>query len=340
MKRTGGLWPQVMHFDNLCAAARRAARGKRRVAGAARFLADLEPNVLRLQRELEGGTWRPGRAFTFEIHDPKRRTISAAPFEDRVVHHALLDVLEAVLERRMVCNSFACRRGKGTHAALRCAVGLLRRHAWFLKLDVEHCFETLAHDVVLGTIARTIKDRRVLGLCERLVRTVPHARGLPIGNLSSQWFANLVLDRLDHFALEELHVPGYLRYMDDIVVFGGSKASLAQVHDRLDAFLLHVLDLRLKQRVTMLAPARAGLPFLGWSVHRGTLRLRPQNRKRTLRRLHQRIRQHRVGLFDEERLADSLRSINEHLRQGNTLSLRRGWYFRSEGEGPPAPRSA
>lgn len=112
MRRAGNLWPEIASFGNLVRAARRAALGKRDVAGVARFLADLEPNVLSLQRELEAGTWAPGRAFTFEIHDPKTRTITAAPFADRVVHHALIDVLEPHLERRMLYESFACGAGR------------------------------------------------------------------------------------------------------------------------------------------------------------------------------------------------------------------------------------
>jgi hypothetical protein len=107
------------------------------------------------------GDWRPGRAFTFEIHDPKLRTITAAPFRDRVVHHAVMDVLEPVLERRMIDASLACRRGKGTHAALLHARRLVRRHAWFLKMDVARCFDSLRHDVVLSTLARAVKDARV-----------------------------------------------------------------------------------------------------------------------------------------------------------------------------------
>ena len=162
MRRAGGLWPTIVAFENLRTSALRAARGKRRVAGAASFLADLELRVLRLQRELEAGTWRPGRAFTFTIHDPKTRTITAAPFRDRVVHHALVDRLEPVFERRMVFESFACRRGKGTHAALGHARRQFRRFAFFLKLDVRKCFDSLDHEVVLGTLARAVKDRRVL----------------------------------------------------------------------------------------------------------------------------------------------------------------------------------
>lgn len=341
MKRATGLWPRVVAFDNLCAAARRAARGKRRVAGTARFLADLEPNALALQRALSSAEWRPGRAFTFEIHDPKRRTITAAPFEDRVVHHALMDVLEPTLDRRMVYESFACRKGKGTHAALRHARRMVRRHGWFLALDVEHCFETLAHEVVLETVERCIKDRRVLELSGRIVRAGGRAgRGLPIGNLSSQWFANLVLDRLDHFVKEQPGARGYVRYMDDSVLFADEKAALVRALAAVDRFVGEELQLRLKERATILAPTRAGLPFLGWRIYPGTTRLRPQNLRRTRRRLRHRRWQYATGRIDESQLAASLRSVTEHLRHGNTLSLRRGWQPLLEGDGPPAPRTA
>ncbi|MEM7311052.1 MAG: reverse transcriptase/maturase family protein [Planctomycetota bacterium] len=341
MRRASGLWPRIVAFDNLCASARRAARGKRRVAGAARFLADLEPRVLTLQGRLANGAWRPGRAFNFVIHDPKRRTITAAPFEDRVVHHALMDVLEPVLDRRMLQESFACRRGKGTHAALRHARSLVRRHAWFLKLDIEHCFESLAHGVVLETVARVVKDRRVLELCGHIVHAGGiERRGLPIGNLSSQWFANLVLDRIDHFIKERLRVRGYVRYMDDFVLFADAKDPLARAYEAVEAFVHGRLKLRLKERATILAPVRQGLPFLGWRIHRGTTRLRPENLRRTRRRLKRRLQQYHAGQIDEGQLASSVRSVTEHLRHGNTLFLRRGWNRSLEGEGPSAPRTA
>ncbi|MEW6073949.1 MAG: reverse transcriptase/maturase family protein [Planctomycetota bacterium] len=339
MRRTGRLWPRIVSFENFLCAARRAARGKRHVAGVARFLADLEPNVLALQRELAGGTWRPGCSFQFEIHDPKRRTITAAPFRDRVVHHALMDVLEPILDRRMVRESFACRRGKGTHAALAHARRLVRRHRWFLKLDVARCFESLDHEVVLETMARILKDRRVLGLCERIVRAGGREGvGLPIGNLTSQWFANLVLDRLDHHVQETLGVRGYVRYMDDFVLFAAEKARLAAALDDVGRFLNERLRLRLKERATILAPATEGLPFLGWRILRGTTRLRPANLRRTRSRVRHRLGEYRRGEIGEDQLAAALRSVCEHLRHGNTLSLRRRWFEglgRARVRGPP-----
>jgi len=293
VKRVGRLWPSIVTFEHLRRSALRAARGKRRVRGVARFLADLEPELLALQRELVEDRWRPGRAYTFEIHDPKRRTITAAPFRDRVVHHALMDRLEPALDARMVGQSFACRRGKGTHAAVDHAQRLVRRHEWFLKLDVAKCFESLEHDVVLEALARVVKDRRVLRLADRIVRAHGASGvGLPIGNLTSQWLANLVLDRLDHHVLEELRPGGYVRYMDDFVLFDDERPRLVELLDAVTAFLAERLHLRVKHRATILAPAQQGLPFLGWRVYRGMRRIRPSN----LRRLRHRKRSDRALL--------------------------------------------
>lgn len=133
-------WQTIVSFANLCRAAKNAVRGKRSVQGAARFLAQLEPEVLQLQRALVTGLWQPGRPVTFDIRDPKVRTITAAPFRDRVVHHALIDVLEPGLDAALLPCTFACRRGYGQHRALQHAQRLVRRHGWFSKLDVAKFF--------------------------------------------------------------------------------------------------------------------------------------------------------------------------------------------------------
>lgn len=337
MRRVGNLWPSIVSFQSLRRAALRASLGKRRIAGVARFLADLEPNVLRLQRELEEGHWQPSPAYTFEIHDPKTRTITAAPFADRVVHHALIDVLEPHLERRMLHESFACRTGKGTHRALIHARQLVRRHAWFLKLDVRKCFESLDHVVVLESFDRVVKDRRALDLLGRIVRSGGRdGIGLPIGNLTSQWSCNLVLDGLDHHVKEVLRIPGYVRYMDDFALFADDKERLAVAHGEVRAFLEERLRLRLKQEATVFAPATEGLPFLGWRIYRRTTRLRPTNLRRLRARMRHRLRERRVGLIDDVQLLATLRSLTEHLRHGSTLQLRRRWLFPI----PPSPRSS
>lgn len=336
------LWPEITSFANLCRAARRAARGKRGRVGAAAFLERLEPEALALQRRLLDGSWRPARPSRFVIHDPKERVITAAPFPDRVVHHALIDPLEAALDGALVPETFACRRGKGTHAALDHAQDLLRAHEWFLKLDVSKCFESIEHDVVLDTLRALELEPEVLELCARILAgsTGALGRGLPIGSLTSQWFANLVLGRVDRVALAIPGVLGYARYMDDFVLFGAGKAELKKAGGEIELFLRGELRLELKQRASVLAPVTQGLPFLGWRLHRGTRRIR----RTSLRRLRQRVRrslwEHREGRSTSGRLLQSIRSVTTHLATGDTLSLRREWLVPLQfelGGGSPAP---
>lgn len=335
MRRVGGLWPQVTAFDNLLRATERAARGKRRQRAIARFLVDREPRLLELRRELLDERYQPGRMSSFVLHDPKLRTISVAPFRDRVVHHAIIDVLEPIFDRRMVNASFACRRGKGTHVALDHAQRLVRRHRWFLKMDVEAFFASIPHAAVLGTIRRMIKDPPVLRLIERVIAAggVGHGRGLPIGNLTSQWFANLTLSCVDRLVIERLRLPSYARYMDDLVVFDDDRERLRDAATQVEA-QFEEIGLRAKARATMLAPTRDGLPFLGLVLFPAIRRVRPANRKRMVQRWKHRLWQYRRGDLDEQALADCVRSMMAHLEHGTTRAWRRRWCAVLEGRGP------
>jgi len=322
---SGSQWDEITSFANLCAAARRAALGKRGVRGAARFLERLEPEALALQRELLGWSWRPSVPTTFVIHDPKTREITAAPFRDRVVHHALIDPLEALFDAALVPQTFACRRGKGMHRALGHARALVRSHSHFLKLDVEACFASIEHEIVLKTLRELDLEQEVLRLSARILGGAGGRLGigLPIGNLTSQWFANLVLGRLDRFVLALPGIRGYARYMDDCVLFADDKQVLRDAHGFVEGFLEQELHLRLKSRATILAPVSQGLPFLGWRVYRGTTRLRPENVRRTRRRLAHRAWELRAGRSGAERYLACARSIVAHLEHGDTRELRR-----------------
>ena len=327
MRRANGLWPRIASFPALVAAAHEAARGKRATRTVATLLERVEPEALALERELRAGTWRPRPFSTFEVHDPKTRTITAVPFRDQVVHHALMAELAPRLERRMIDDSYACRRGKGTHAALRRAHGFVRRFGYFLKLDVRSFFASVDHGVVMETLGRATKDRAVLALCRTILAGPPERQatgvGLPIGALTSQWFANAVLDRLDHHVKEDLRIPGYLRYMDDMVLFSDHRAALADARDAVEAFLREHLHLVLKERATMLAPTTEGLPFLGWLLFRGTVRLRPANLRRSLWRLRLRRWELEQGRRSEESYRQGVASVFALLEHGNTLGLRR-----------------
>ena len=213
-------WERVVGFGPLLAAFGRAFRGNRRNPAACRFHLDLEPQLLALSAELRQQRYVPDPYRFFSIRRPKRRLISVASFRDRVVHHALVGALEPCFEPRFIRHSYACRRGKGTHLALEQVQRWCRRFPYYLKTDVDDYFASIDHGVLHDRLARVINDRRVLRLCRRVIGnarlpTVPPGVhwGLPIGNLTSQFWANVYLDPLDHFVRDGLRQGAYLRYM-------------------------------------------------------------------------------------------------------------------------------
>jgi hypothetical protein len=180
MKRLGGIWPQVVSFENLLLAYRKARRGKGRSPDVARFALDLEKELLRLRRELEDGTYWPGAYRLFEIYERKPRTIVAAPFRDRVVHHAVMNLIEPPLDRTFIHDSYACRRGKGVHAAVDRYQGWARRHAYALKMDVARYVPSIDHQILKEKLRRRIKDPRVLALLDRIIDTSPPVDEPPV----------------------------------------------------------------------------------------------------------------------------------------------------------------
>jgi RNA-directed DNA polymerase len=282
LEEVSGLLPLVR-------AARRCFRAAPRSAAALSFMARVEDECLGLSDELERGVYVPRPYRVFVVSDPKPRQICAAAFRDRVVHHSLCAALLPRLERYSHPHSFACRVGMGVHSALDRAQGLCGRSEWALKLDVHHFFERARHDVLLGVLGRLFRGDEVLGVCERVVRHAPPGgevgRGLPIGNLTSQYFANLYLTPLDHYVTSVLGFGRYVRYMDDILVFGGCKGELLEVEGAVGEWLRGV-GLQSKWRARALVPTGEGVSFLGCRLWGAQRRLDGARR----RRLHRRLR--------------------------------------------------
>ena len=316
---------QVASFANLVAAAGRAISGHRGTRAAQRLLFELEPTVLALQRELLAMTWRPGPFRTFTVFEPKERRIAAAPMADRVVHHALCGPLTPVFEAGAIAHSYACRVGKGAHKAAAHAQALARRCRYFLKADVRHYFDSVDHTVLRAMLAERIDDGRVLELLGRIIDHQPPGaipgRGIPIGNLSSQHFANLYLAPLDR-AMVARHGGRYLRYMDDLLLFGDDKAGLHRARADAAALLGERLRLELKAAGTFVAPVTQGVPFVGRRIFPGTVRLAHASRSRFVRTWRRRLRQLGGGLLDAERFLRSAESLVGHLRHLDTFNLR------------------
>lgn len=327
MKRYGHLFERIVAWDNLYLAVKKAARGKSSRPAVARFLFHLEPELLTLQHELRNLIWRPRPYFSFQIRDPKPRLISAADFRDRVVHHALMNVLDPIFERAQFHHSYACRRGKGTHAALLYVQRQTRRFPQFLKGDVDHYFETVDHAVLSQLLRRMIKDPAVLELLGRIVSATPdgdiHGRGLPIGNLTSQYFANHLLGQLDQFVKRELRVRGYCRFMDDFILFGSAAAELHRQRAEIRRFLADALRLRLKESATCVGATRDGVPFLGFRVFPGVVRLQGARWRRMRGKIRRQEQAFRKGRLSADQLVRSVRSSIAHIEHAATRRLRR-----------------
>lgn len=335
-KTYGNLFPQIYDFGALHAAYLRARRGKRDQQEVQRFEQDLEGNLIALQNELIWGTYQTGRYRTFIVNEPKERVVSALPFRDRVVQHALVAVIEPIWEARFIADNYACRPGRGTHRGADRAQTMLRAvkrehgRVCVLKGDVARYFPSIDHQILKNLFARRIRCRRTLALLGEIIDSANQVSdrfgvGVPIGNLVSQLAANVYLHELDQFAKHDLRERHYIRYMDDFVVIHHDKAHLQRVRERMECFLTQRLRLQ-TNRKTQVFPVGVlhgrALDFLGyqiWPTHR---RLRRDSITRIGRSLRALQHYYARGLVGLERVHQTVQSWCEHASHANTYRLR------------------
>ncbi len=275
---------QIASPENLREAFLRAAKGKSHRGDVRAFRERLGEEIAALSAEILSGKVAVGRCTGFTIYEPKERRIHAPCFRERVLHHALVGPCEADFERWHIADTYACRRGKGREAAVRRAEHYARRYGWFLKVDVEKYFDSIPHAVLLAEIARRFGDARVVALWRRIVLaySASPGRGLPIGARTSQFLANFYLMPVDRMVRERLKLPGYVRYMDDLALWGERRA-LRQARTEITRMLADPLGLRMKGN-WHLQPTGRGMDFLGYRILRGGSRLARASRRRFLRR--------------------------------------------------------
>ncbi|MBQ1863836.1 MAG: hypothetical protein II150_04520 [Thermoguttaceae bacterium] len=266
MRRVGGLIEQIASPDNLREAWLKTVRGKRLEPSVLRFRENLNENLREIGEDLRFGTYRWGNYRSFTIFDPKERVIQVAPLRDRIAFHALIDVCEPFFDRVQFHASCACRKGRGQTAAVALAARHTRASQFFLKADVRKYFDSISHDVLKRQLTRLYKDEMLLTAFFAIIDSYERSpgRGIPIGNLTSQFFANHYLNALDRFVFEELKIPRYVRYMDDFVLWGNRLEALAEARDRIIGFTKDKLRLELKP--TSLNRRRFGFSFLGYSI--------------------------------------------------------------------------
>jgi hypothetical protein len=346
------LWLEVVDFENLWSAYQKARRHKRYKEPAAWFAMNAERNLLVLQQELCDGSYRPGGYHQFRIWEPKERVISAAPFRDRVVHHAVVNILEPIYERRFSPYSFACRKGKGTHAAMEAAHWGIRNCRYFLKGDIEKYFPSVDHEVLKRVLFRKVADERLRELLaliidhgpgsmetasqprwfagDELLTPVERKRGMPIGNLTSQFFANVLLNELDQFVHEQIQPRLYLRYMDDFLLFDSDLEKLQGARPMIMAFVAG-LRLRLHERKTQVRASQQGVKFVGFKLTPVTRRVNPESIGRFRRRMRRfgamrravrtEMSTARPAVAAYRRITASVRGWLAHVEHANTHAM-------------------
>lgn len=336
------MFDRLTAWDNLLLAYHKASKGKRSHPNVAAFEYRLEDNLWQLQDALAAQNYIPGSYHSFFIHDPKRRLISAAPFADRVVHHALCNLIEPLFEQSFIEDSYANRIGKGTHRARARCQQFARRFPYVLQLDVRQFFPSVDHAILRGLLAQKISDEGVLWLANTIlhsgkdVLTMQHEmvyfpgddllavlrpRGLPIGNLTSQFWANVYLNPLDHFIKRRLRCKGYVRYVDDLLLFAHDKAELWAWQEAVTAKLA---DLRLTPHPgAHPRPVTQGIPFLGFYIFPDRMRLKRRKGIAYRRKFRGLLRQYEAGEIGLDVVNASVHGWVNYARFGNTVGLRK-----------------
>jgi retron-type reverse transcriptase len=294
------LFAQVIDFENLYAAYHDARASKRYRSSILKFGYRLEKNLVTLRRDLANKTYRHGGYREFVINDSKKRLIKAAPFRDRVVHHAVCNIIEPIFERSFIYDSYACRNGKGTHAAVLRLEHFIRSlrggdvlkkdgatianlsASYCLKCDISKYFNSVDHDVLFSLLKREISDEDILWLLHEILESNP--QGIPIGNLTSQLFANVYLSELDNFVKRELHERYYLRYMDDFLILSADKKHLREIKILITAFLRDRLKLTMHPKKAEIFPIDRGIDFLGYVLRDGKRFLRKSTVERFIKK--------------------------------------------------------
>jgi len=340
MKRYGNLWYQIIAFENLLNAARQAQRGKRFRHNVLTFNYNLETELFQLNTELAQKTYQPGTYKTFEIVEPKRRLISAAPYRDRVVHHALCNIIVPIFERTFIADSYANRVGFGTHRALRRFTQFARSQRYVLQCDIRQYFPSIDHAILKTQLRRKLKCKDTLWLIDTIIDNsneqdpvvyhfpgdllltpLQRRRGLPIGNLTSQFFANVYLNGLDHFIKEQLKIKNYVRYVDDFALFSDDHQKLTLVRSAIEDYLAGI-RLKIHPIKSQLFETKQGANFLGFRILPNQIRVRTENLRRARRRLRRLQTDYNQGKISAQEVYQSLQSWVAHLEQGDTWRLR------------------
>ncbi len=347
MKRENNLFEKIISFENILIASRKARRGKRYKASTAEFEYNLERNILNIIDTLSNKTYIPGIYRDFHIYDPKKRVISAAPYFDRVIHHALINIIEPIITKSFIHDTYACLKGRGTHKAVQRYKEFQKKNKYILKCDITRYFESVDQEILMSKIKKKIKCKNTLWLIGQIIDSrqsntgiieyfdgddlftpIYRKKGLPMGNLTSQFFANLYLNDFDHYVKEKLAARFYIRYCDDFVIFGNSRAGLNQIKREIIEYLA-TLRLRLHENKSRVFRATDGVDFLGYRIYPDHMRVRKTIVKKYRRKLRSMAEQYKNGNIKIPEINNSIQSWIGHVKHADSYQLRKEVFWKT-----------
>lgn len=327
----------MYNFDRLYEAYKKCRRGKTQKTEVIQFELNLSEELIKLQEELQTRTYQIGSYYKFTIFDPKKREIQALPFRDRIVQHNLCDnILASLMERHLIYDNSACRKGKGTHFAMNRLSGFFRDYykkygakGYILKCDIHKYFDSIDHKVLKTKLMKIVKDRDVFDLLERIVDSYEKTpgKGLPMGNQTSQWFALYYLDGLDRLVKEKYRMKYYTRYMDDCIILCQDKEELRGCLSAMQDYVEEELLLAFNEK-TQLTAMKDGVDYLGFRFYltdtgKVIRRLRTKSKRRWKRRLKKIKQQYREDEIAFDEITRSIASYKGHLKHGHTYRLQK-----------------
>lgn len=349
MKTYKNLFEQIVDPENLFIAWERFKKGKRNKRDVAKFEFDLERNIFKLHRELKNRTYKHGPYTSFYVHDPKLRHIHKADVKDRVLHHAIFQILNPIFESTFISESFSCRVNKGTHKGVGYVEKMIRKISknytkacFVLKCDIRKFFDSVDHGILLKILGRIIKDKDAMQLLEDIVESFVSERstlfsrcGIPLGNLTSQLFANVYMNELDQFGKHDLKIKYYARYTDDFVIISDDKIYLQKLIQTIDSFLAQKLNLELHPQKVSIQKSHRGVDFLGYIVLPHHKLVRAKTRKRMFRKIKEQTNQYKNDSISKETMDQSLQSCLGVLSHANAYTLGEGlknqyWFWLKE----------
>jgi RNA-directed DNA polymerase len=321
MKRYGDLYSKITDISNIRLAYIKARKGKRWQSTVKKFEANLEENLLKIQKMLVDKTYVTSKYVSKTIYEPKERLIYKLPFApDRIVQHAIMTVVEPIWESFFISDSYACRKNKGIHAGSRRTMGFVRRNKYCLKCDISKFYPTMNHDVLYKIICRKIKDKDVLSLMKEIIESIGGDTNVPIGNYTSQWMGNLYLNEIDQRVKHVYKIKDYVRYCDDFLLFSNDKVLLKNILEDMEGYINHELKLKLSKKDIF--QVSRGIDFLGYRHFRKYILLRKSTAKRVRKRLKILPYLLNKGVVTKDQYRSSLASTSGWLKWANSYNLR------------------